>query len=70
MKGIIDRFEGDYGIVELEGGTIINVPRNLLPDKAKEGDTLVFDESNIEIDRTDTDNRAEKVTKLMDELFE
>ena len=38
MRVIIDRFEGDIAVVELDGETL-NVPRALFPD-AREGDTV------------------------------
>ena len=43
MKVIIDRFEGEYAIVEIETGKFVNIPKILLPN-SKEGDVI-----NIEI---------------------
>ena len=31
MKGIIDRFEGKYAVVELEDGKMINIDKAQLP---------------------------------------
>jgi hypothetical protein len=39
MKIVIDRFEGDYAIVEI-AGTRVDVPRALIPADCKEGDAL------------------------------
>ena len=36
MKLIIDRFEGDFAVVELPNGKMIDCPKALLPDDAKE----------------------------------
>lgn len=38
---VIDRFEGDFAVIELEGGTVIDVPRWLLPAGASEGDVII-----------------------------
>ena len=40
MKVIIDRFEGDYAVIELEDKTICNMPIKLLPEGAIEGSVL------------------------------
>lgn len=65
MKITIDRFEGDYAIVELEDMTIVDMPRQLMPKGAKEGDIL-----SIEIDANETKARKERIAKLMDNLWE
>lgn len=41
MKIVIDRFEGDYAIVEIAGQRV-DVPRALIPVECKEGDALTF----------------------------
>jgi Protein of unknown function (DUF3006) len=38
---VIDRFEGDYAVVEI-GGSMVDVPRALLPEQAVEGSSLIF----------------------------
>ena len=48
MKVIIDRFEGEYAVVELEVGKFVNMPKELVPD-AHEGDVI-----NIFIDEKET----------------
>lgn len=63
MKVIVDRFEGDYAIVELDIGKVINVPKILFPN-AKEGDVF-----KIEIDKEETNNRKNKIQGLINELF-
>ena len=65
MKVIIDRFEGDYAVVELPDMTMVDMPRSLIPEGAKEGDVLV-----IGIDPDETDKRKERIKKLMDDLWE
>jgi len=65
VKVIIDRFEGDYAVVELPDMTMVDMPRSLIPEGAKEGDVLV-----IGIDPDETDKRKERIKKLMDDLWE
>ena len=64
MKVIIDRFEGDYAVVEINKGKFVNLPKELVPD-AKEGDVIV-----ITIDQDETEMRKEHVKELMNQLFE
>ncbi|AST56624.1 DUF3006 domain-containing protein [Thermoanaerobacterium thermosaccharolyticum] len=64
-KCIIDRFEGDYAVIEY-GRITFNLPRSLLPKEAKEGDILTFD---IHIDKEETKMRSQRIKKLADELF-
>lgn len=40
LKIIIDRFEGDFAVVELDDKGFINMPIELVPQGAKEGDIL------------------------------
>ena len=64
MKLIIDRFEGEFAIVEINSEKIVDVPRCLFPD-AKEGDVI-----DISIDTNETKKRKEKIQYLMNDLFE
>jgi hypothetical protein len=63
---IIDRLEGDWVVVEFEGGTF-NVPRVLFPQQVREGDVVKI---NIIVDEEATKNRKKRVEQLADELFE
>lgn len=36
-QGCIDRFEGNFAVIELANGKMMDVPRNALPKNAKEG---------------------------------
>jgi len=64
-KLIIDRFEGNWAVLELPDGTTFNFPRSLLPSEAKEGDVLKFD---VSVDREETEKRRKQARKLLDEL--
>jgi hypothetical protein len=70
MIGIIDRFEGDYVIVELESGEMINVLRTKIPDSAVEGDVLLIDGDKIIIDTELTRERKAIIDNMMKELFD
>lgn len=63
MKVIIDRFEGEYAIVEIEIGKFVNIPKILLPN-AKEGDVV-----KIEIDKSETELQRKKIENLMERVF-
>lgn len=64
MKVIIDRFEGDYAIVEIDINNFVNIPRILVPF-AKEGDVI-----NIEVDKKETEERKKHIQSLFDSVFE
>lgn len=64
MKFIIDRFEGDYAVVELENKKMANVPKDILPEEAVEGSVI-----SIVIDEDETMKRKEKIKKLIDDLW-
>lgn len=68
MQITIDRFEADYAIVEYTDQqgkeSFAKIARVLLPG-AKEGDIL-----DLTINRAATEQRAHKIEKLMEDLFE
>lgn len=58
MWVIIDRFEGEYALVELEDGSVLPVPAQLFPG-AREGDVV-----EIRIDRAETARRRRLIEEL------
>ena len=60
---VIDRFEGNFAVVETDKG-MINILRAELPDGAKEGDTL-----RLIIDADDTNARKKRIDDKMNKLF-
>lgn len=62
---IIDRFEGDWAVIEY-GDKTFNFPKELLPKEAKEGDVLKFD---VKIDEEETEKRKKIINELIDDLF-
>ncbi len=66
MKAVIDRFEGGFAVVLCGDKEIkMDVPRELLPENAKEGDWMNI---SFEIDPAETDRRRERVQGLLDKL--
>jgi hypothetical protein len=65
MKVIIDRFEGEYAVMELPDKTTVNMPVKLLEPAAKEGDII-----EIKILDAETRGRKNKLKQLMNEVFE
>lgn len=63
MKIIIDRFEEDFAVCELENGKFLNLPKELFPD-AEEGNVI-----NISVDATETEKRKENANKRLHSLF-
>lgn len=64
MEVIIDRFEEDYAIVEINIGEFAKISKKLLPN-AKEGDVV-----KIKIDSDATQKRKKDIKSLVDNLFE
>lgn len=64
MKIIIDRFEGDFAVVELTDGRCCNMPRCLVPEGASEGSVI-----DIVCNDCDNANRAERIRGKMNKLF-
>lgn len=64
MRVILDRYEGDYAIVELENGEFVNMSR-VLAMNAEEGDII-----EIRILEKETNERKAYIQNLADQLFE
>ncbi|MCD8238691.1 MAG: DUF3006 domain-containing protein [Clostridiales bacterium] len=64
MKVIIDRFENDFAVVELEDLTTVMIPKTIIPDNAEEGSVLT-----IRCDEEETEKRRKKIKNKMNSLF-
>lgn len=64
MKFVIDRFEGDFAIVELKDGSVAQIPRIVIPPNAKEGDIILL---IVEVD--ETANKKAFIEREMESLF-
>ena len=70
MKVTIDRFEGDFAVLEKPDRTMMNINRGKLPAGAKEGDILNIIGDMITIDAAETEKRKKEINDLMKESFE
>lgn len=70
MIYIIDRFEGDFAVCENEHKELFNIPRNIIPANAREGDCLIEQEGIYIIDPKETEDRQTRIKRKMDNLFE
>lgn len=70
MQVIIDRFEGSFAVCEDENRKMINIEKAKLPKEAKEGSVLIIYGDKIEIDHIETENRKDRIKKMMDSLWE
>lgn len=72
MYVTIDRFEGDYAILELENRDLFQVLRSEV-EPAVEGDILLMEQTKDGIkfilDTSETTKRRKKIDSLMDKLF-
>ena len=65
---IIDRFEGDFAVVE-NGDVFENIPCSVLPDGASEGDVIVFDGEKWGVDTAETEKRRARIREKMNRLM-
>ena len=67
---IIDRYEGEYAILEDEEKRMVKVRKTELPKHVKEGDCLTKKEHGYELDETATMERRAHIQSMMNDLFE
>lgn len=72
MTMIIDRFEGEYAVLELreETGEVLykNLPASWLPDDAAEGDVVVKTAEGYAIDTLETEKRRMEAAEKLHEM--
>lgn len=59
---IIDRFEGEFAVLEKEEGGTFDVPKSEIID-AKEGDVVIFDNGIYTVDKEETKKRKELIAE-------
>ena len=64
---IIDRFEGEYAVLETENG-MLTLPRKELPENAREGDVLTKNDETYSINRRTTAERRRKLREKLKKL--
>lgn len=66
MQCIIDRFEGDYAVIEYYD-QVLNLPKVFLPAEVHEGDVL---DVIVMLDENETNKLRAEIKKLMDDVWE
>jgi hypothetical protein len=69
MKGIVDRFESDFVVIEIKGKTK-DVEKSDVADNVKVGDCVVFVDGKWLVHEDETKSRSQEIKKLMDNLWE
>ena len=70
-KFIIDRFEGNYAVCEMEDKSYISIPKYKLPLDCREGDCLLQDADDMYKKDIETKTTKEKkIREKMNRLFE
>lgn len=70
MKGVIDRFEGEVAVVEGENRVKLEIPRNIIPKEAKEGDSILLIDGEYIINQEETQRRRVEIEALSQNLWE
>ncbi|MGG0742247.1 DUF3006 domain-containing protein [Priestia megaterium] len=69
IKGIIDRFEEGFAVVEIEGMTK-DYPKSIFPKETQVGDVVYITGDKVKIDKTETKKLAKEIEDLMNEVWE
>ena len=67
--GIIDRFEGGFAVVEIDG-SLKNVRRRSIPPEAREGDVLIMIGRRWQIDQEATERLRQEVRRMADRIWD
>jgi hypothetical protein len=68
-RGVIERFEGDIAVIEIDGITR-DFPKESLPSDMKVGDAIIIENGEIRPDSSETVKRKKEIKHLMNEIFE
>ncbi|APU58871.1 DUF3006 domain-containing protein [Clostridium botulinum] len=69
MKGIIDRFEENFAVIELEDKKMINIDKNIIPKKAKEGDVINVEGDIITLNEKERKRLKKEIDKLTEDMW-
>jgi len=58
--GVIDRFEEDIAVIEIDGMTR-DFPRSCLPPNVKVGDSVIIENGEIRLNITDSSKRKAEI---------
>lgn len=64
MRFIIDRFEEEFAIVQSIEGNMINIPKDIVPAGAKEGDVIV-----VSLDKDESEEREIRIKEKFNRLL-
>ncbi len=68
---VLDRFEGGFAVLEhAVSKAHADVPRDGLPEGAREGDVLTASGGRLTLDAAETRDRAERIRKKFEGLLE
>lgn len=66
----IDRFENEFAICEnMQTGEMVNIEKSLLPQEAKEGSIIKYENGNYVLDFEKTVKRQENIKNIVNNLF-
>ena len=68
VRAVIDRFEGEYAVLETEGG-MTEIHRAHLPGAAREGDVVYYSCGGWSVDREETEKLRRKNSERLNRLF-
>lgn len=69
MKGIIDRFEGDIAVVEIDGETQ-DFPKKIFPKNAEAGDVVKISGDKVTVLKEETEKLRKEIEQLMEDVWE
>ena len=69
VKGIIDRFEGKFAVVEIDGRSK-DFPRSIFPKSATVGDVVEIIGEKVKVLKNETDKLRQEIEELMDDVWE
>ncbi|MFB0538097.1 MAG: DUF3006 domain-containing protein [Anaerolineae bacterium] len=65
LRGIVDRYEGDYAVLVFDDGQRLLWPREQLPAKAREGVAVAV---ALTVDLIDTEQRSARLQGLLADI--
>ncbi|RKN66026.1 DUF3006 domain-containing protein [Paenibacillus ginsengarvi] len=68
MKGIVERFEGSYAVIEI-AGKAQDVPRSAVSFDVKVGDCVILHKGIWVVDREATKKRTLYMKKLIEDVW-
>jgi len=68
IKGIIDRFEEGFVVIEIQGGTK-DYPKDIFPKDTQVGDVVYITGDQVEIDKSKTKKLEKEIEDIMNEVW-